>query len=132
MAGPGEDLGKALAIAPERSDRCIEIAHWLDRRGLALEAEVLFRRAMAIDPDAQLELAGAELGWGMTAEALALAQPYVHKCSGARVVAKALVRLRRAAEGVTVLEAAQKKRGCHGDSFETDLEEARAAAERQR
>jgi tetratricopeptide (TPR) repeat protein/O-antigen ligase len=131
MAGPGEDLGKALAIAPERSDRCIEIARWLDRRGLSLEAEVLFRKAMAIDPDAQLELAGAHLDWGMPSEALALAQPYVQKCSGARVAAKALVRLRRASEGVTVLESA-RKRGCRGEQFLRDLEDARAAAERQR
>ena len=131
MAGPGEDLGKALTIAPERSDRCIEIARWLNRRGLSLEAEVLFRKAIAIDPDAQLELAGAQLGWGMPSEALALAQPFVQKCSGARVAAKALVRLRRAAEGVTVLENASK-RGCRGDQFLQDLEDARAAAERQR
>jgi O-antigen ligase/tetratricopeptide (TPR) repeat protein len=131
MAGPGEDLGKALAVAPDRSDRCIEIAHWLNRRGLTLEAEVLFRKAMAIDPDAQLELAGAALGWGMPSEALSLAQPYVQKCGGARVAAKALVRLRRAAEGVTVLESAQK-RGCSGEQFRKDLEETRAAAERQR
>jgi tetratricopeptide (TPR) repeat protein len=131
MAGPGEDLGKALAVAPERADRCIEIAHWLDRRGLSLEAEVLFRKAIAIDPDAQLELAGAELGWGMPSEALALAQPFVQKCSGARVAAKALVRLRRAPEGVTVLENASK-RGCRGEQFLQDLEDTRAAAEHQR
>jgi O-antigen ligase/tetratricopeptide (TPR) repeat protein len=131
MAGPGEDLGKALAIAPERSDRCVEIAHWLDRRGSSLEAEVLFRKAMEIDPDAQLELAGAELGWGSPSEALELAQPYIQKCSGARVAAKALVRLRRASEGASVLEAAQK-RGCRGDHFHKELEDARAAAEQQR
>jgi O-antigen ligase/tetratricopeptide (TPR) repeat protein len=131
MAGPGEDLGKALAVAPERADRCIEIAHWLDGRGLSLEAEALYRKAMAIDPEAALELAGAELGWGMPSEALALAQPYVEKCSGARVVAKALVRLQRAAEGVTVLESAHK-RGCRGEQFLQDLEDTRAAAKSQR
>jgi hypothetical protein len=67
----------------------------------------------------------------MPSEALELAQPFVQKCGGARVAAKALVRLRRAPEGVTVLESAQK-RGCRGEQFLQDLEDARAAAAHQR
>jgi len=99
-------LSQARAILPERADRHRQAAHVMDQIGLRDEAEALFRRALAMEPDAVNRYAGALMSWGRPHDAVMLLEPNLRGCFAHRTHAQGLLRLGRYADAADAYQAA--------------------------
>ncbi len=99
-------IEQARAILPERADRHRQAARVMDQLGLSEEAETLFRRALAMEPEGVNHYAAALMRWGRPHDAVMLLEPNLNNCVAHRHYAEGLLQLRRYADAAEAFQAA--------------------------
>ena len=132
--GTGEDPGTtALAIAPERADRVRTLARMVANAGDPLISELLYEKAILLEPESRLAYAMELTRWKRPEEALHQARgfPETH-CLAARVRGEAYLQLDDPEAALTAFRGAVDGCPSHVKGARRGLERARAAVEAMR
>jgi tetratricopeptide (TPR) repeat protein len=118
-------IDQARAILPERADRHRQAARVMDQLGLTEEAETLFRRALAMEPEGVNHYAASLMRWGRPHDAVMLLEANLNSCVAHRHYAEGLLQLRRYADAADAFQAALAECGARSWALRMGLCQSR-------
>ncbi|MGB0639393.1 MAG: O-antigen ligase family protein [Myxococcota bacterium] len=121
-------IEQARAILPERADRYRQAARVMDGLGLEEEAETLFRRAMAQEPEGVFYYAKSLVRWGRSADAVLILEKHHAGCSSETLYAGALLDIGQADRAAEAFSEALSNCGVRSWTLRSGLTHARLLA----